>query len=59
MNVPACARRWGEYFCALLPAAYHRFIMEECLGSFITEAGCLGDLGAGGPAQRAPMMLKR
>lgn len=49
------------FFLHATPActSYHCYIMEECLGSFITEPGCSGDLGAGGPAQRAPLMLKR
>lgn len=39
--------------------SYHCSIMEKCLGNFIIEPGCSGDLEAGGPAQRAPVMLKR
>lgn len=59
-----CLHVWGRWACVFLcitpgSTSYHCFIMEECLGSFITEPGCSGDLGAGGPAQRAPMMLKR
>ena len=39
--------------------SYHGLIMEERLGSFITEPGCSGASGAGGRAQRAPATLKR
>lgn len=32
--------------------SYHCSIMEKCLGNFIIEPGCSGDLEAGGPCSK-------
>lgn len=61
--VSVCVRQWTACVCwwcvYLWSTTYHCLIMEECQGSFITEPGCLWDFGARGPAQSAPMIVKR
>lgn len=63
--VSICVPRWlhvyagDECVCVFLcitpgSTSYHCFIMEECQGSFITEPGCFGDLGAMGPCSKGP-----